>query len=190
MGKGERLVQAWRKRSVAWLCAVGMALIAVFGIGGAKLHGKRAEAVEAFFAEEYSPYADLMECRESAYNLMQAGKDLPKGEEALRKTAQALEKLEKASSPQDYYRANQALEEAVDALYTALEGAELPERQEKAAYRQYNNFCGRQNSLRLDDAYNGKAEEYNRLCGGFPAWVIARVTGNGPLPVFEHRDRA
>lgn len=178
-------MRGWKSRGAAWVCAAGMALIAVFGIGGAKLHGKRAGAVEAFFAGEYSPHADLMECRESAYNLVRAGEGtLPEGDAALRETAQALEELEKASSPQEYYRANLALEEAVDRLYAALEGAELPEQQAKAAYRQYNNFCGRQNSLRLDDSYNGMAEEYNKLCSGLPAAVIARLTGNGPLPVF------
>ncbi len=178
-------MKAWKNRGVAWLCAAGMALIAVFGIGGAKLHGKRGGAVEAFFTGEYAPYADLMECRENAYNLAQAGEEsLPEGDAALRGMAQALEELEQASSPLEYYRANLALEAAAETLYHALEGAGLPERQAKAVYRQYNDFCGRQNSLRLDDSYNGLAEEYNRLCSGFPATLIAWVTGNGPLPVF------
>lgn len=178
----------WKKRGVAWVCALLMALAAVFGIGGLKLYGIRSDVEKLFFEGDYCPYQDLMECRESAYNLYHLGEStLPDSDRAMKKTVQALEDLEKAKTIEDYYRANGALDFAVEELYAALEKAQLTERQQQAAYRQYNNFCGRQNSLSLDDSYNGKAQEYNRLCYSFPAVLIAYFTGNWTLPVFAKR---
>ena len=72
----------------------------------------------------------------------------------------------------------------MDILYQQMEPT-LLEGDRQIARRQYKDFCGRMSNLQYDDYYNGLAEEYNRVCSGFPASVIGALTGAGKLPVFR-----
>ena len=101
----------------------------------------------------------------------------------------AWQQLDSAKTPEDYYEANIALQTAIDALYSELSSLEsLDEKAEVMAAKQYSDFCGRMSNLQYDDYYNELAMKYNQSCKGFPAGLIASITGNGPLPTFREEE--
>lgn len=178
-----------QKRAVAWCLAAVMALGSVVGLGGMKLHAQRREAVEAFTTgkDGFSAYSDLQNRSETAYNLItMAGQVLEADDQSLQAAAKAWEAMEKAERPEEYGAANSALQGAIDNLYQAMAASgRLDDRQQALAKGQYANFESRRSNLKFDDYYNDKAEAYNKACSGFPAGLIAGLTGNGKLPVFR-----
>lgn len=176
-----------KNRAVAWCLSILIAAGATLGLGGWKLHGQREQAEQAFFTGQkgFSPYNDLMSRRDSAYNLLTlAQKGMDQNNEAVKQVQIAWNSLDRAETPKEYYEANSQLQGAVDILYQQLEPT-LLESDRQIARRQYKDFCGRMSNLQYDDYYNGLAEEYNRVCSGFPASVIGALTGAGKLPVFR-----
>ena len=176
-----------KNRAVAWCLSALIAAGAPLGLGGWKLHGQRKQAEEAFFTGQngFSPYNDLMNRRDSAYNLLTlAQKGLDQNSQAVKQAQSAWNQLDRAETPKEYHEANSYLQGAVDALYQQLESA-LTEEDWQIARRQYADFCGRMSNLQYDDYYNGLAEDYNRVCDGFPASVIGALTGAGKLPTFR-----
>lgn len=176
-----------KNRIVAWGLSILIAAAATLGLGGWKLHGQRQQAEQAFFTGQngFSPYNDLMSRRDSAYNLLTlAQQGLDQNSQAVKQAQAAWNRLDRAQTPEDYYEANSQLQGAVDTMYQQLEPV-LPESDRQIARRQYADFCGRMSNLQYDDYYNGLAEQYNHICGGFPASVIGALTGAGKLPVFR-----
>lgn len=176
-----------KNRAVAWCLSIVIAAGSTLGLGGWKLHGQRKQAEEAFFTGQngFSPYNDLMSRRDSAYNLLAlAQRGLDQNDEAVKQAQSAWNKLDRAETPKEYYEANSRLQGAVDTMYRQLEPA-LTAEDRQIARRQYSDFCGRMSNLQYDDYYNGLADEYNRVCSGFPASAIGALTGAGKLPVFR-----
>ena len=62
---------------------------------------------------------------------------------------------------------------------------ELAETLNQASRAYYQEDREIMSNLQYDDYYNGLAEDYNRVCDGFPASVIGALTGAGKLPTFR-----
>ena len=181
-----------QNRRVAWVLAVLMMGISIFGLGGMKLSFARQKVVTAFFTGQdgFSPYDDLMNRREYAYNLLHIAEDASLQDTPSYTAAQAAwQQLDSAKTPEDSYEANLALQTAIDDLYSALSSGEsLDDKAKVMASKQYSDFCGRMSNLQYDDYYNELAIQYNQRCKGFPAGLIASITGNGPLPTFREEE--
>ena len=180
-----------QNRAFAWILAGLMILAAILGLGGMKLRSARQDAVTAFFTgkDGFSPYDDLINRREYAYNLINIAEGTGLKDSALYAAAkQAWDQLDAAETPEAYYDANQALQPAIEELYAELTSLDLENKSRVAADKQYSNFIGRMSNLRYDDYYNDLALEYNKICKAFPAKFIAMVTGNGPLPTFREEN--
>ncbi|MFR5071626.1 MAG: LemA family protein [Bianqueaceae bacterium] len=181
-----------QNRKIAWALAALMMVASIFGLGGMKLGSARQKVVTAFFTgrDGFSPYDDLINRREYAYNLLHIAEDASLQDTSSYTAAHAAwQQLDSAKTPEDYYEANIALQTAIDALYSELSSLEsLDEKAEVMAAKQYSDFCGRMSNLQYDDYYNELAMKYNQSCKGFPAGLIASITGNGPLPTFREEE--
>lgn len=163
------------------------AVFSIFVLGGRKLSVKRESAENAFFEGQngYSAHQDLLECREYAANLIRIAEQAVPESAALKQAEKAFEEFGQAETPEDYFKADEMLQDAIDLLYDTLAESEaVDEEMFRRADKQYVNFNSKQSNLIMDGFYNGRAEEYNELCGKFPASLIGSLTGNGPLPVF------
>lgn len=99
----------------------------------------------------------------------------------VREKAQAL--LETASV-KEASRLHGELGSAVGALETALEGAALSESDRTALLKNSEEFLSRGRVIDKDHVYNDKVEAFNETLSGFPANLIARIAGIGPLETF------
>lgn len=177
-----------QKRAVAWCLAAVMAIGSVVGMGGMKLHAQRRQAVEAFRngKDGFSAYSDLENRKETAINLIKIAElILAEDDQTLQAARGAWKEMDEAEKPEQYYTANNALQGAIDNLYQVMNDNGMDAQQQELAQRQYANFTGRMSNLKFDDYYNDMAEDYNKTCSGFPAGLIAGLTGNGSLPVFR-----
>ena len=181
-----------QNRAFAWLLAALMIFAAILGLGGMKLRSARQEVVAAFFTgnDGFSPYDDLLNRREHAYNLLHIAEGTGLKDSAVYSAAKkAWDLLDAAETPEAYYEANQALQSSIDELYSGLLSLDgLENKMRVAADKQYSDFIGRLSNLRYDDFYNDLASEYNQICMAFPAKLIASLTGNGPLPTFREEN--
>ena len=181
-----------QNRKIAWALAALMMVASIFGLGGLKLGSARQKVVTAFFTgrDGFSPYDDLINRREYAYNLLHIAEDASLQDTPSYTAAHAAwQQIDSAKTPEDYYEANIALQTVIDALYSELSSLEsLDEKAEVMAAKQYSDFCGRMSNLQYDDYYNELAMKYNQSCKGFPAGLIASITGNGPLPTFREEE--
>ena len=120
-----------KKRSAAALVLALSAALSVFVGGGWKLRRERAAAEDVFFngSAGFSVYNDLLELRESGYNLLRVSESLRGAEEEQRAAASAWARLDEAKKPEQYADAFWELYEAVGALDRALteSGAVLPD---------------------------------------------------------------
>ena len=106
------------------------------------------------------------------------------GDEKVAALEAATQALQSAQGISALYEANQALDEPTEALYQALNALSLNDRDESLAQKQYVNFTSRADSIR-QDSYNESARQYNQERAGMPASLIASLTGNEPLQLFD-----
>lgn len=177
-------MQQLKKRSTAALVLVLAAVLSVFGGGGWKLHQARAAAETVFFegSAGFSVYNDLLELRETGYNLLRIAESVGGAEEERRTAASAWARLDEAKTPEGYAGAYRELSSAVSALDRALaaESAALPDSWTRQI-RSFDEFCSH---LRFDSYYDEKTAAYNRLLDDPLAGLIGRLTGSGRMPRF------
>lgn len=173
-----------KKRSAAALVLALSAALSVFVGGGWKLRKERAAAEDVFFngSAGFSVYNDLLELRESGYNLLRVSESLRGAEEEQRAAASAWARLDEAKTPEQYADAFRELSETVGALDQALTagGAVLPD----SWGRQLRSFDEYASHLRFDTHYDAKAEAYNRILEDPLAGLIGRATGCTEMPRF------
>ncbi|MCI8855155.1 MAG: hypothetical protein HFH26_01250 [Clostridiaceae bacterium] len=173
-----------KKRSTATLVLVLAMVLSIFVGGGWKLHQARAKAEDAFFNGKagFSVYNDLLELRETSYNLLRISESIGGAEAERRTTASAWARLDEAKTPEAYASACRELTDAVKALDAALtNGQSSPNESWERQLRDYNEFISH---LRFDSFYDEKAEAYNRLLRDPLAALIGRITGSGEMPRF------
>ena len=171
-----------KKRSTASVVLVALALVSVFGIGGAKLKGKYNDTAKLYAAiDKYnnSIQTDFGTQVDAAANLIkQVGylENVPT--EALQDARVALEVWNNtAADPAAQYNANRDLYNAVDALYAAVNN-KVDASTQQAINNQYNAFVSAQATIeRAAAAYNKSVESYETTTAQFPANVISGIWG-------------
>lgn len=171
-----------KKRSTASVVLVALALVSVFGIGGAKLKGKYNDTAKFYTAiDKYnnSIQTDFGTQVDAAANLIkQVGYLENAPTEALQDARVALEVWNNtAADPAAQYNANRDLYNAVDALYAAVNN-KVDASTQQAINNQYNAFVSAQATIeRAAAAYNQSVECYETTTAQFPANVISGLWG-------------
>ena len=183
-----RLPAPLKQKAVAVVLAAVMALAAVFGLGGGKLHSKYNAAASEFMSTSeshgISMSMDLAERLNAAANIVTIAKAQGGSFAALESAEQAIDALEQAleqESPAACYDANVALGKAIDLLHQELLTAGVSDT--KSLDSQWDEFQSRQ--FTLDNAgYNDAADGYNETASGVPAGLIAAVWGGTEVERF------
>ena len=180
-----------KKRPAAVLAIVLAALVAVFGIGGAKLKGRQASVQALYTAtNEHGSgmTGDLALRADAAANLIRLCGQVLGTDDATVQAAQAAldgwNAAADAGGPADQFAANTALGGAVTAMYQQTDAAGGVT---EAISGQYTEFLSRQDIILRTAAndYNPAAQGYNDTVSGFPANVIVLLWGAGEVQLFQ-----
>lgn len=193
-----RLPPPAKKRSVAALALVVLALVSVFGIGGARLKGVRSSTAQIYSAQQdeygHSIQGDFAAQTDAAASLIRvAGNVLGEQDADVLNAQAALDAWNaqaSADQPAVQYQLNTTLSGAVDILYTAA--ADSADSKAKGQLDDlYDGFTSAQATIRRAAAdYNTRAESYNKTAAAFPANVLAGLWNAGPLQTFAPADFA
>lgn len=171
-----------KKNSTASVFLVVLALLSVFGIGGAKLKGQYGSVQAAYTRQDShgnSMQNDLAASADYAASLIRQCENLlPADNTALLDARQALDdwNAQTGAEPSAQYTLNLRLYNAVDALHADAARAGGS----GAVEDLYDSFVSVQSIIdREGAAYNLTADSYNQTISGFPASVIGAVWGAG-----------
>lgn len=185
-----------KKRPVAALAVVVLALVSVFGIGGARLKGVRSSTARVYSAQQdeygHSIQGDFAAQTDAAASLIRVAGNVLGEQDADVQTAQAAldawNTQASADQPAVQYRLNTTLSGAVDVLYTAA--SDVADSKAKGQLDDlYDSFTSAQATIQRAAAdYNTRAESYNETVSAFPANVLAGLWNAGPLQTFAPAD--
>ena len=183
---------------MAALALVVLALVSVFGIGGARLKGVRSSTAQIYSAQQdeygHSIQGDFAAQTDAAASLIRvAGNVLGKQDADVLNAQAALDAWNaqaSADQPAVQYQLNTTLLGAVDILYTAA--ADSADSKAKGQLDDlYDGFTSAQATIQRAAAdYNTRAESYNKTAAAFPANVLAGLWNAGPLQTFAPADFA
>ena len=180
-----------KKRPAAVLAIVLAALVAVFGIGGAKLKGRQASVQALYTAtNEHGSgmTGDLALRADAAANLIRLCGQVLGTDDATVQAAQAAldgwNAAADAGGPADQFAANTALGGAVTAMYQQTDAAGGVT---EAISGQYTEFLSRQDIILRTAAndYNPAAPAYNHPASGLPATLLGLLWGAGEVQLFQ-----
>lgn len=178
-------------RPLAFIVLAVVVLLSIVLSGGGGLRSERSGAMNSFrFGvnnDGLCIYNDLKARADCAYNLVDlcARYDaIP--QEIAQKAEQAADDLCAAGEDDvdALNLANNSLTRAVEALYTEIENASFTETDATFALSQYKEFTSRALTI-ARDGYNSQAEEFNRILEGFPASLVAKLSGVNKLSLFR-----
>jgi len=162
-------VKNWKEnRALACVVLAAAILGGTFGIGGAKL-SSAARSVNEAYAQNIA--GDLALRAAAAQNI------IAEGEAALGADAASVEALEAAEGPAQEYAANAALTASVGMLYEETRKVSGDDKG-SVLQTQWSEFLSRGNIIdNSADAYNEQARAAQKKLSGFPASLIAGLTG-------------
>lgn len=185
-----------KKRPMAVLALVVLALVSVFGIGGARLKGLRSRTAKIYTTQQdeygHSIQGDFAAQTDAAASLIRVASNVLGEADADVQAAQAaLDRWNTeadAAQPAVQYSCNTTLVGAVDLLYTAA--ADTADAKTKGQLDDlYDSFTSAQATIQRAAAeYNTQAEAYNETVSGFPAKVLAGLWDAGALQTFAPSD--
>ena len=187
LGQAEsKLPAPARKRPMAAAAIVLAAVLAVFGIGGAKLSGayRSTRAIYASANEHGQGMANDLALRaDAAANLIRlCAQKLGEQDAAVQAARQALDAWNATNPdhPADQFAANTALGGAVTATQDTAGSSD-------AIDGQYTEFLSRQDIILRAAAneYNPAAQSFNDTVSGFPASLIGALWGVGEVELFQ-----
>lgn len=195
----EKALPAALKSSAAALAIlIAVALVSVFGIGGAKLHAKYTAvenavttgvAADTQYGGDYTVAGQLTARANAAANVIAAAANDEKvGRDSAYVTQaqtalDALDAALKTDSPAQMYAADAALESAIDALYAQMQSVSATPLQMGAVQTQYSAFNSAGTVL-SNLSYNALAQAYNEQAAGFPANMVGALWGCGKAELF------
>ena len=158
--------------------AAGVVALSILVIGPVKLKGLRNEAMDVFkfgTSKEYtaSVYTDLTRAADSANVL--AGLS---GSEKLKKLA---EKLKKEDDPADMLEIFDELKTEADDVYTAFTRTNPGEAEMRDANGAIKQITSAFNTI-TSDTFWSYADKFNSARKGFPASLLAMLSGAKKLP--------
>lgn len=178
-------------RPLAWVVLAIVVVLSIIFSGGGALRGVRAQALDVFHygvnGDSLCIYSDLMARVDCAYNLADTAARYDSiAQESIDKVNEAAEELDKTNDSDiaALNAADDALDRAVESLYTGIENARLSDADATFALSQYKEFTSRALTISRD-GYNGYAEAFNEMLGAFPASVVGMMSGVRQLPLFR-----
>ena len=191
-----RLPAPAKKRPVAALVLAGLALVSVFGIGGARLQGLRSRTARLYSAQQdeygHSIQGDFAAQTDAAASLIRvAGNVLGQNDADVQAAQAALDAWNATSDPDQpavQYALNTDLAGAVDLVYTAA--TDVADAKAKGQLDDlHDSFTSAQATIQRAAAdYNTQAEAYNETVSAFPANLLAGLWQAGPLQTFAPAD--
>lgn len=180
-----------KKRPVAALVLAGLALVSVFGIGGARLQGRYRATAAVYSASQdeygHSIQGDFATGADAAASLIRvAGKVLGQDNADVQAAQAALDawNAETEARPDVQYGLNTTLSGAVELLYTAAADVADPGTRGQLDDL-HDTFTSSQAVVqRAAAAYNEQAQAFNEVTRSFPANVLAGLWGVGELPAY------
>ena len=191
LGQAEsKLPAPARKRPVAAAAIVLAAVLAVFGIGGAKLSGayRSTQAIYASANEHGQGMENDLALRaDAAANLIRlCAQKLGEQDATVQAAQQALDDWNATDSahPADQFAANTALGGAVTAM---VQQTQDTAGSSDAIDGQYTEFLSRQDIILRAAAneYNPAAQSFNDTVSGFPANLIGALWDVGEVELFQ-----
>ena len=175
------------------ICMVLMLVLIVCGVllGGYKgLAGQYQKAADVFFLGEAGDGIcianDMGERANALTNLQTVAKKYPAASDADAACEGADAAVNAYTQAEGdisaLFAANAQMETAMTALYQALDGAGLSEKDESYRQRLYADFNSRSDTI-SHDPYYSYAADYNKLLAQFPANVIAALTPATAAPM-------
>lgn len=193
LGKVEsKLPPPAKKRPVAALALVALALVSVLGIGGARLKGLRDRTLAVYTTgqDEYGHgiQTDLADQADAAASLIRvAGNVLGDTDAEVQAAQAALDAWNETADsvqPAVQYERNNTLAGAVELLY-ATAADEADPRAKGQLQDLHDAFTSAQATIeRAAVSYNTQAESYNATAAAFPANILAGLWGVQPLQTF------
>lgn len=179
-----------KKRPTAVLAIVLAALVAVFGIGGAKLKGRQASVQALYTAtNEHGSgmTGDLALRADAAANLIRLCGQVLGTDDATVQAAQAAldgwNAAADAGGPADQFAANTALGSAVGTMYNKVYDND---KMNEDIERQYAVFLSAQSTItHTAEEYNSTARQYNNSLKSFPANILAGLWGMEEVELFQ-----
>lgn len=187
------MTEKLNRRRTAAAIAIAVMVITVFASGAFGLSSLRSKADGVFYngvsGDGLSIYGDLNTRLECAYNIgivaQRAGADQSGEYTGMMSAYDSLSAaLERDASREDLASQNQDLDGAVEKLYRALDGYSLSDTDESLVAKQYRTFLSADDTI-SHDGYNSRATDFNDTLSGFPANLIAAMTGIKPLELFR-----
>lgn len=163
-------------RPLASVVLVLAVIISIFGIGGGKLSsiGKKAEA---YFAENIM--GDITVREAAAGTFLDATKQSVGGTDAYSAVEKAVAQLEKADGASEIYKANVQLTSAVELLYGEYCAKNGEPKTGSVEQEQLSELRSRDAIIsHSTQEYNDLARDAEEKMSGFPASLIASVTGS------------
>lgn len=184
-----RLPAPMKKRPTAVLALVLAAVVAIFGVGGAKLKGERGR-VQALYtatnAHGQGMANDLALRADAAANLIRlCSQVLGEDDPAVQAAQQALDawNATDSGSPADQFAANTVLGSAVGTMYNKVYDND---KMNKDIERQYAVFLSAQSTItHTAEEYNSTARQYNNSLKSFPANILAGLWGMEEVELFQ-----
>ena len=176
-------------RTIAWIALALCVLVSVFGFGGMKLASERGKVMAVFengaaatLSVRHSMDAYLDSAAESA-QIMIAETELRMGssevtQAAAAQAAQVAGQENLDTRYQAYTDLKASADKLYNQLYTVAQGDAF--NNFKLAY---DDFWGYDDLIQRDE-YHQLAKRYNRLAGGFPGLLVAKLLGQGALNSF------
>ena len=152
--------------------------------GGSALSKYKSAATDTFYAQDGISF-DLIRRGESAALLATLAQSYSLDSSVIDQVTQAAAAVSDANlAIGDRGSAHAELSLAVDRLYTLLDKANLSASDKDYAYSLYKEIQSRAQIIDHSD-YDAKAADYNKEASGFPASLIAALTGLGTLDSFR-----
>lgn len=181
-------MQVLKRRSVAWCVLAVVVLLSLSLSGGGALRDYRNETLDIFTLgindDGLSIENDLAVRAETATALATEAGNSGIDEALVSAVRQAAADLSAATGISAKYRANAALDEAVDALAAQIKTASISQAEKETLGRYSAELRSRADTIRRD-VYNEKAAQFNDSLSAFPASFIAMISGVGPVELFQ-----
>ena len=175
-------------RKLACIVLVVCILLSVFGFGGLALSRERSKVLKVFdegadtsLSTRHSMDAYLDAAAASAQLMVSEAERFLGTSPLIDSVSEDAKTVAEATNLDARNDGYTALKTDVDKLYNGVyDVAKDDFTNFKMAY---DDFWGSDDFIRHDE-YHALARDYNKLCGGFPASLVALVTGQGSLNTF------
>lgn len=177
-------------RLIAFVVLAACIVFSLSFSSGRALSNLRAETEQVFYqgvdGSGLSIDRDLSVQAECAYNLASTAANYAISDSLISAAREASDRLKNAETMSGKYQAASQCTRAVEDLYTAISNIVLTQADQSFALKNYKEFGSRGDTVRRNSQdYNDPAQAFNRERNGFPASILAGLSGISPLELYQ-----